>query len=124
MRQVVIADFMVDGEPVSKERARITGRGTYTPVKTVAAEARIAWGFRQAAKGWKVDDTSEFIVGMSFFLSTRRRRDIDNMMKLVMDALNGVCWKDDSQVVEAWGRKHVSKPPGTGVAVWRLEPYS
>lgn len=32
--------------------------------------------------------------------------DVDNVLKLVMDALNGVAWKDDKQVTEAHIKKH------------------
>lgn len=32
--------------------------------------------------------------------------DVDNVLKLVMDALNGVAYKDDSQVTEATIKKH------------------
>ena len=32
--------------------------------------------------------------------------DIDNVLKLVMDALNGVAWKDDCQVTDVRIRKH------------------
>lgn len=33
------------------------------------------------------------------------RPDIDNLQKGIFDALNGVCWKDDSQIVEVLAQK-------------------
>jgi Holliday junction resolvase RusA-like endonuclease len=37
-------------------------------------------------------------VELAFYQGTRARTDIDNMGKLVLDALNGVAWTDDVQV--------------------------
>lgn len=34
------------------------------------------------------------------------RPDVDNVVKSVLDALSGHAYKDDAQVVEAWGVKH------------------
>lgn len=31
--------------------------------------------------------------------------DLDNLQKGVFDALNGIVWKDDSQIVEVWSQK-------------------
>tara|TARA_R110000823_G_scaffold106146_3_gene224651 strand:+ start:276 stop:563 length:288 start_codon:yes stop_codon:yes gene_type:complete len=39
------------------------------------------------------------VVSIDFFNGNRRRRDIDNMVKLILDALNGVAFVDDVQVV-------------------------
>jgi Holliday junction resolvase RusA-like endonuclease len=40
-----------------------------------------------------------FSVDLVFVLSDRRPRDIDNLAKTVLDALNKRAWKDDAQVV-------------------------
>lgn len=37
----------------------------------------------------------------------RRRRDVDNVAKAVLDSANGVLWDDDSQVVELSIRRAV-----------------
>jgi len=34
-----------------------------------------------------------------FFFNDNRRRDIDNCMKVLQDSMNGVMWKDDSQII-------------------------
>jgi len=112
--------FTIDGEPASKERARVTPRGTYTPAKTVAAEQKIAWLFRAAARGWKVDKDSHFTVTCVFTCGTKRRRDIDNMLKLILDGLNGVCWADDNQVTEIAAIKEYGTPAGTFVTIYRI----
>jgi Holliday junction resolvase RusA-like endonuclease len=45
------------------------------------------------------------------------RPDIDNCVKLVSDALNGVAWVDDAQVVEVHARKFYGPDPCTRIRV-------
>ena len=40
-----------------------------------------------------------------------RKPDIDNVLKVVLDALNGVAYKDDSRVVAVTARKIYSHTP-------------
>jgi crossover junction endodeoxyribonuclease RusA len=105
----VVARFAIDGEPVSKARARFTNQGsktrTFTPEKTRQAEEIVAWKFRAAAPGHNPDSEKTFGVMALFFSGTRQRRDVDNMIKLILDGLNKVAWVDDDQVVEVGGRK-------------------
>jgi len=58
---------------------------------------------------WRQTGESPFefdvLVDVSFFMATRRRKDLDNLVKLVLDALNGEAFADDSQVVEINARK-------------------
>jgi Holliday junction resolvase RusA-like endonuclease len=124
----VVARFTIDGEPASKARARFTGYGygkggrAYTPEATRAAEDAVAWKFRQAAPGYKVDSEHTFGVMALFFADTRHRRDVDNMLKLILDGLNGIAWKDDAQVDEVAGRRgyDVEGNARTEVIVYRL----
>jgi len=91
-----VVRFTIPGEPRSKQRARVTARGTYTPTETREAEQRV----RQA---WALTNAEPFpyqvIVTIDFFNGNKRRRDLDNMAKLVLDALNKVAYADDFQVV-------------------------
>jgi Holliday junction resolvase RusA-like endonuclease len=124
---VVIARFTVEGEPVSKARARFTKYGskvhTYTPEKTMQAERAVAWTYRQTV-GATGDPSSEETFGLlaQFYNGTQQRRDVDNMLKLLLDGLNGVAWADDMQVMEVSARKHyVSKAEArTEVVVYSL----
>lgn len=88
--------FTVEGEPMSKARARVTRQGhSYTPKGTVDAMRRVRDVFEASAcEAFSVPVGLE----LAFYQGTRARKDIDNMVKLVMDALNGVAWADDVQV--------------------------
>lgn len=106
MNDDVIARFTITGEPRSKARPRL-GRGgnVYTPAETVAAEQAVGYSFLRAARGFKPNATDSYRLVCTFFHGTRHRRDVDNMIKLVCDGLNGVAWADDCQVTELSGRK-------------------
>jgi Holliday junction resolvase RusA-like endonuclease len=95
--------FTVDGEPMVKARPRVTRTGhTYTPKTTVDAEAKVRGAFDAAGcEGF----ASAVGVEVAFFQGTRARKDIDNMVKLVLDALNGVAWADDVQVAVVLARR-------------------
>lgn len=115
----------IPGEPVSKARAKLrvlpNGKVTsYTPSGTVAAEREIAL-IAKAHGGVKLTADLDFRVTMTFRLGSWQRRDIDNLMKLVLDALTGVVWVDDSQVrsVTATLERGV-EPSGTTVVVTAL----
>lgn len=40
------------------------------------------------------------MVTVRFFFATRRRRDLDNQNKLILDALTGIVYEDDSQICD------------------------
>lgn len=46
--------------------------------------------------------------------------DVDNYLKGVKDALKGIIWKDDSQVVEVFARKRYSTRPRIEVKIKTL----
>jgi Holliday junction resolvase RusA-like endonuclease len=94
--------FTVWGEPRSKQRPRVTQRGAYTPKETLERERAVRDAWREFGEPWF---EHKLVVSIDFFNSTRHRRDIDNMVKLVLDALNNEAFPDDSAVVELNARK-------------------
>lgn len=96
------ARLVVPGDPRSKGRPRFANGRAYTPKETTDAEKTIRDAWRSSG-----EDPFEFdvLVDVSFYLATRRRKDLDNLVKLVLDALNGEAFRDDSQVVEINARK-------------------
>ena len=115
MPLVPVKACIVGGKPVGKARPRL-GRGgrVYTPKATVKAERAVAAAWR-AQVGIRhtgpvhVSLANGFAVPRSIAKAERARRlatawhtqkpDIDNVVKLVLDALNGVAYDDDTQVV-------------------------
>lgn len=95
--------FVVPGTPIPKARPRVYGKRTITDPRTVAYEALVrmhALKARQLAKrsgiAWPLN--AEYRVSIRFFVPDKRRRDVDNLLKSVLDACNAVLWDDDSQV--------------------------
>lgn len=116
--------FTVSGKPLPKQRPRTvrTKNGksrTYTPKKTLDAEERIrmiAWAEMQKNKVKKFTDP----VGVAIsFIGANPSADIDNLMKTVLDGMNGTVFEDDRQVVDCQISKRNTKlNPRTVVSVW------
>ena len=101
-------ECMVPIKPVPKARARVTSNGTYTPAATRQAEKDIRTYWTQKHLGGFGDDAElRLVVTVALYRPktvTRMhpigRPDWDNFGKTVSDALNGIAYRDDSQVVD------------------------
>lgn len=115
-----LLSFTVAGNPRPKARPRF-GRGfTYTTAGNVTAEKTVAWEARLAqVKAQCGEVTAPVRVELEFHLATARRVDVDNLAKLVLDALNGVVWRDDSLIAELRVSKGIDRvEPRTVVRVF------
>jgi Holliday junction resolvase RusA-like endonuclease len=113
--------FDVPGQPHPAERPRgLLRRGKggqmvtvwLTPDRTLAAEQTVADAFR-AAHPDAVPLAGEVRLEVVFRRATLRRCDLDNLLKTVMDGLNGLAWRDDSQVAQIVASRLLGVPPGT-----------
>lgn len=125
-------EFIVEGEPQGKARPRFSRRsGTvYTPAKTAKYEKEIRQSFL-AAGGKMIPAGSYVAVTVDAYFKipksyTKRKRlecerniirpdkkpDIDNVVKVVLDALNKVAYADDKQVIGIVCRKWYSHSSG------------
>ena len=129
----------VPGNPVGKERARHDGPGRpRTPAKTRAYEERIGWAWKQA-HGPKYDgpvfmDLTIFLqVPKSYSKATReamlkgeilptRTPDSSNVLKSAEDGLNGIAYKDDSQIAATYTHRYYAEEPGVLVIVQPVDP--
>ncbi len=111
------------GDPVSKGRPRHGQGRTYTPKRTLAAEAVVA----TLAKEWMGEDTppADVPVGVAleFYCATRRRTDADNLAKLVTDALNRIVYTDDYLIEELLVRVYrgCGEQARSEVFIWQLD---
>jgi crossover junction endodeoxyribonuclease RusA len=48
-----------------------------------------------------------FAIRVDFFFKTRRKRDLDNQNKIILDALTGIVYEDDSQIDELHLVRHL-----------------
>lgn len=96
----------IPGEPKPKARPRVYQGHAMTPDATKNAEGRVYAEFRRKYPDMPpLED--ELIVKADFWTSRRGRPDVDNLLKLVLDALNGCAWVDDDQIVDLRGVKHM-----------------
>lgn len=135
---MLIVNFEVPGDPIPKGRPRFARRGTfvqtYTDSKTIEYETRVATKARMAI------GSSEPLKGhLTVFLYLRytvpasytkkrkeaclngleypKRIDLDNCYKSITDAMNGIVYVDDSQIVEAHILKCYAEEPGANIMI-------
>jgi Holliday junction resolvase RusA-like endonuclease len=131
--------FKVDADPVGKQRARYAKRGnfvqTYTPDKTRNYETLIK---EAAIEAMGTSEPLETPVTLYLYIrapipkSLPKKRieaclnglekpikkpDASNVLKSVEDAMNGVVYKDDSQIVNIHVSKVYSSVSGVDVCV-------
>ena len=96
--------FTFPGEPVPAPRPRFAQRGTYMPEPYTAYKEALAWMLK-AEMGRRKPMYGAISITLDFYRKNHRRVDLDNLVKTVMDAGNGVGWLDDAQIVELHARK-------------------
>ena len=136
--------FTVPGDPVGKGRPRastINGRPRlYTPAATVAYEHLVALAAQQAMAGappWDGPVRMELGIIHSVPASWSKRKqaaallgtprptvkpDLDNVVKAIGDACNGILWRDDAQIVELEVVRHYGLSPCVRVRACVLAP--
>lgn len=93
--------FTIPGKAQPKERPRVGKNGhIFTPRTTEKYERWVADCYRSAAGLRGFGEGVACSVTLRIFWPDRRRRDLDNGVKSVLDGLNGVAFADDSQVAE------------------------
>lgn len=125
--------FTIEGEPTGKGRPRHGKYKTYTPAKTKAVENNIAYFYKvnigHYFEGYvkikldlyysiaKSDSKKKKLMKLNNELRPNKKPDIDNVVKLVADALNEVAYKDDTQIIELECRKFYSDIPRIKITI-------
>lgn len=133
--------FTVPGQPKGKARARTVRRGggknfSYTPEGTVLYENLIKTCYLQDAGHVLFNDGQPLAVSITAFyevpksyskkkkqemldgqLYPTKKPDIDNIAKCVLDALNKLAYRDDTQVVRLHMEKHYAEIPRVEVEI-------
>ena len=131
-----IVRFVVPGEARGKQRPRATKGGRmYTPAETVNAEAHVKMQAFLAMDGkppMKGPLTAHFAVTVGVPASWSKKKqqaaligdlyptgkpDLDNIVKLFCDAMNGVVYDDDKQIVSLTVSKFYGDVAQTAISV-------
>lgn len=132
--------FTILGEPQGKGRPRFRSAGafvqTYTPKETVAYENLVKLEYRRQCNDFKFPDGTQLDVRITAFYTipksvSKKKRlamvqhlirpmkkpDTDNVVKVILDSLNEIAYKDDVQVVDCQVRKFYSENPRVVVSI-------
>lgn len=137
--------FSVLGEPQGKGRPRFARTGayvrTYTPEGTAVYENMIRLEYRRQCNDYRfegsvrVDVDAYYSVPKSASkkkslemlagtIRPTRKPDADNVMKVVADALNGIAYRDDTQIAECGVRKFYGEMPRIEVSLRGIGDYT
>lgn len=134
-----LVDLFIPGEPQGKQRHKWSPHGTYSPKKTVNYETYIKELFAVKYPDFVlVEDVLEIVLTAWLMIPTSgskkkrammesnelrpgKRPDVDNLIKIVMDALEKLTYKNDAQIVSAKIDKYYSNKPGLDIKIYRIE---
>lgn len=130
--------FEIAGEPKGKGRPRFARIGghvkAYTPAETAAYEDMVRLAYRQAARetfyegpvGLRIECRFGIPKATSKRKAEQMRRgeilptkkpDADNIAKMIADALNGIAYRDDSQIAELNVVRRYADVPAVAVEI-------
>ena len=126
----------IPGKPFAKQRPRASRRGrfttVYTPKQTVDYENLVKYSYYEQNGDIMLDGALQaeingvFPVPMSASkkqaekmlngdIHHTKKPDCDNMAKIVLDALNGIAYHDDSQIVDLRITKEYGENPHVSI---------
>lgn len=94
-------ELILKGNPKSTQHVyKITSRGKFATMYMSAEGKALKEDYQWQAKSqWKGKlITGDIDLRVELFFGDKRVRDIDNYNKLILDALTGIVWEDDSQI--------------------------
>lgn len=132
--------IVVTGEPKGKSRPRFADGHAYTPRATVDYEKRIKSEWMRQTKGFKFEGRPALALEVKAYsqppqseskkkrtamlagnLRPKKKPDFDNIAKIIGDALNGVAYADDTQIVFAAIEKYWGEPARVEITITDVE---
>ena len=132
------------GKPKSKQRPRFVRRGRFskaiTPKETLEYETYVKEVFVRECQPERLLEgplhaniTAHYLKPKSTSKKKRqqmldglirptKKPDLDNICKIILDALNQIAYADDSQVVEIVLTKYYSEQPRVELEIWEIGP--
>lgn len=124
--------FRRSGQPYTPEKTRIyedyikmcyrvqNGKDRVTPGAAVAVTIRACFGIPKKTSKKK----RELMLASPAPLRPKKKPDVDNIAKIILDALNGLAWEDDKQITGLLITKEYSQQPQIIVEISEvLEAY-
>ena len=134
--------FIVTGKLRGKGRPRFTRSGiAYTPKETTEYEKRVKYEYLKSNGQYFDADSIEIYITAYYKIPKSANKalrddmeknivspnnktpDIDNIVKIVLDWLNGVAYKDDKQVCKIVSTKMFSYDERLEIGVYKYFPY-
>lgn len=132
-------EFIVPGEPQGKARHRMTKKGhTFTPARTVAYEGWIRDNYVDQVGRVELHGPLRATIRASFPIPRSKSKaatvsmlagdilpikkpDADNIAKVILDSLNGLAYKDDTQIIQLLVIKEYNLNPYVLVEIEELK---
>lgn len=121
--------YVLDGNPIALKRPRLANDHLYDPHK----QQKFSAGIQLASQHEGEPLTQALGLTVTFFLQLhktarktknqvpnayhKQRPDLDNLLKFLLDAANGVIYQDDSQIASLTATKRYSHIPRTEVDI-------
>lgn len=129
--------FTIPGEPTGKARPRVTKWGTHNTEKTILYENLVKMCYQEQCGGY-TEKPLVAVISVYYGIpkSTPKKNikpmldgeirpckkpDCDNIAKIVMDALNGIAYKDDTQVYLLMVEKFYSEKARVEVEITEVQ---
>lgn len=119
--------FFIPIDPVAKGRPKMAANGhVYTPAETRAYEDEIKSLLLKHRRHFAVMFNLPLKITLHFFIKPPKkavrhypcvRPDLDNYAKAVLDAMNGIVFKDDGQIITLSISKRYHEVAGTEVTL-------
>ena len=126
-------NFIIPGEPTGKARPRVTRFGTHNTEKTILYENLVKMCYQTqiglyTEKPLHISIVAKYGIPKSTpkknirpmldgIIKPCKKPDADNIAKIILDALNGVAYKDDTQVYSLVVIKKYAETPQVEVFI-------